>query len=559
MGIFGSNYETRDTVGFIPLFGKDGNTEHDYWVNTVSQAYAQMHGEIDGSTLGSYLLQVNKYMNYSAYEKLGGISETSFTLKSIDEGAADDIVSGNPGYVSTHSTNYVGTFGGLSPDTAVYVCNQQYGVNGINCGDTTNTLEWSWNSIFITNVAYHVQVDTQVATIDITMSDGSHIGPMAVPMMIDAYNIYYNSDDGCVHAQSTPASSIEDGSETTEAHALFVRYKVASVINESKYITAINARIGIPNKEPPEDPDNPAPPEAQTMSEMLDDPTTIMYGITYAAKYEEPFIEIIDQLKAAGTYVVDIEGIDGTPNAGQIVYRPGSFSSLGGGLDPATSLACYINNAIVMYRPPGGEPEDNVDPRYIIPIEFIQDMNMMDKYDAVQNALCFVIHKQEVVHLKWYQTKLFQILMWVGAFAIAVVTQNPMVIVAMLGSTLLQFVNEDLALIVSIAFAVYSLGTGLLSSGTTMAANFANITKLIEAVSKYYFKQSLDDIRADILAGEKENEDIVEQLDEFLSKGIFMPLDHIGNYFDHITESLYNMYDLVYENENYLQLPPTTP
>jgi len=233
--------------------------------------------------------------------------------------------------------------------------------------------------------------------------------------------------------------------------------------------------------------------------------------------------------------------------------------SVGGGVDPLTGLACYINNSLVTYTVPGGEPEDAVDPRYVIPLEYIQKMNLMDKYDAVQNALCFVVHKQTEVKLKWYQTKLFQILMWVGAFAAAILTKNPMIIIAMLGTTLVKFVDEDLAIIIGIAFAVYTLGTGLVTAGTTMASNFANITKLVEAVSRYYFKQSLDDIKAEILEGKTENEDIVEQLDEFLNKGIFMPLDRLGNYYDQVTESLYNMYDAVYETDVYMQLPTTTP
>jgi hypothetical protein len=59
--------------------------------------------------------------------------------------------------------------------------------------------------------------------------------------------------------------------------------------------------------------------------------------------------------------------------------------------------------------------------------------------------------------------------------------------------------------------------------------------------------------------GNLANEEVKEQLEEFYRKGIFMPLDRLGDYFDYTTESLYNMYDVVFENENYLQLPATTP
>ena len=82
---------------------------------------------------------------------------------------------------------------------------------------------------------------------------------------------------------------------------------------------------------------------------------------------------------------------------------------------------------------------------------------------------------------------------------------------------------------------------------------------MIEAVSKYYFSQEFKQLQEEVDAGNEENADILEQLKEFQQRGIFMPLDRIGAYADHITESLYNMYDVVFETENYMQLPPTTP
>ncbi len=554
MGIFGSNYETRDTVGFIPLFNKEPNGEHDYWQNTVGQAYAQSGGELDSNLLGSYLTQVNKYVSYAAYEKLGGTAETNILLVGIDDGSVDDIVSSNPDYTSTHSTNYVGTFSVVDPGTPVYVLNARYGTNGKNCGDLSDTYQWSWNNISIDTI--HYASDNNGATITITMSDATVIQE-PLPLMIDAYNIYYNGSDGCVHTQSTSADSIEtDGG--TDGHALFVRYKVAGIINEDIYIKAINARIGIPNQEPPEDPDNPSPPEAQTMQEMLEDSETIMYGITYAAKYEEPFIEIINRLKALGSYTVYIEGIDGTPEAGTIFYQQGTIQGIDGGVDPLTGLVCYINNNLVKYIDADGNVDENISARYIIPLEEIEKMTMMDKYDAVQNALCFVIHKQTKTRLKWYQTRLFQIVLWVAAFALAA-TGNPTMLVGMAATTMAKAINDDLAIIIGIVFAVYTLGTGLVSSGTTMAGNFANLTKLVEAVSRYYFSQEFKQLQAEVDAGNEENADILDQLKEFQQRGIFMPLDRIGAYADTVTESLYNMYDVVFETENYMQLPSTTP
>ena len=200
------------------------------------------------------------------------------------------------------------------------------------------------------------------------------------------------------------------------------------------------------------------------MQETLDDPDTVLYGITYAAKYEEPFIEVIDRLKASSSYSIFIEGIDGTPEAGTIRYIS---SVLGLGYqDPTTSLTCFINDVPIHLAEPDGGPEDRIDARYIIPLEEIQDMNMMDKYDAVQNALCFVIHKQEIIKLKWYQTRLFQIVLWVAAFALAA-TGNPTMLVGMAATTIAKAINDDLAIIIGIVFAVYTLGTGLVSSGTT--------------------------------------------------------------------------------------------
>ncbi len=555
MSIFGSNYHTVNTVGFIPLFGKEPNGDHDYWLNTVGQAYAQEQGSLDSGVLGSYLLQVNKYLNYAAYEKLGGTSEMVLELRLVDDAAVDAIVSANPDYVSTDGYNYIGSMNMLSPlQTVLFAANSHYGFNGKNCGDISVMEEWHWGTDYILSISAHVDIPNQTVSMTINVTSGSFVVNM--PYILDWYNLYYNSSDGCMNAQSTEAVNVEEVVQPgQEAKGLFVRYKVGGVINESKFIKAINARLGIPNKEPAKDPDDPPPPDAQTMEEILEDSETIMYGITYAAKYEEPFIGIIDMI-TDNTYEMVIDGIDGGEE-GSIIYRTkGDYDSIASGaLDPHTMMTCAINGVDILYRPPVGE---DVEPRYVIPLQYLTKLNLMDKYDAVQNALCFVVHKKTVTKLKWYQTRLFQILLWVAAFALAA-TGNPTLLIGMSATTLAKAINDDLAIIIGIVFAVYTLGTGLVSSSTTMAGNFANLTKLVEAVSKYYFNNEFEMLQAQVDAGNDENEEILEQLQEFKKRGIFMPLDRIGAYADTITGSLYNMYDVVFETENYMQLPPTTP
>jgi len=355
-----------------------------------------------------------------------------------------------------------------------------------------------------------------------------------------------------INEEYLPVENIDDVGIMT------VKYKVAGVINNDKYLKAINARMGLPNRELKKNCEDPelTPEEREecldykTSKELLEDKDLYTQILTYAVYYEEPYIDLIDQLIASGIYQIEVEGIDGGEGT-TITYMPAMGPS-GKYEDFATGMMCQIDGAGVLLNPDEDEIKAGATKkrlRYIIPVEYIQKhINMRDKYNTIENGLCWLIHNQKITKKKWYQTGFFRILVWVVAIAMA--PTNPMMLIGLVGSTIVTGVfGSKAGMVLGIITAIYTLGSSLLSNTYTFTMNtLSMVADLTSKIYSLYFSYQTDNIIDDIKDINDKSKATQEAIDEMQKEALYIPFsDVVDNMFHSMYELLYNeAYSMLY-------------
>lgn len=564
-GDFFNRYEESNNVGFLPLFPEDD--KETYYTNTINQAVAYTK-KIDPPTITSTLLDINKKLSFNGLDALGGTSESPLSIQIIDPDTVLPVVQGIDSSATEVTDTTMG--GGASlfglPSYVYYNNSLNYGP-GIVCGDN---IYWDIGGVYQTDINFTIVDDNGTINWNVDYVDlsGNPSGSQSGSMSRDTqfWMVYYDSSDA-FDCNGTPTFTrflgIDDASmpagEDTDVFVMTVKYKVAGVVNNDKYLKALNARMGLPNRELPKDcEDQDLTPEEladcleyKTKDELLADPDLRSQILTYAVYYEEPYIDVIDALLANGIFYIEVEGVDGGPHT-TIDYHPSTLGLASQYVDPLTGYACFVDGAPVLLNPTQEEIDAGAKQmrgRYIIPLDYIQnELTLREKHDMVENGLCWLMHNQKRTKKKWYQTGFFKILVWVVAFVMAIYGQ-PMMLIGLVGSTIATgLLGQKAGIVFGILMAVWTLGSSLMSSAYTIGINtFSMVANLANQVSRLYFAYALESIKDEAKQLMTEQEATEDAIDDIRKEALYIP-------FSDVVDSIYyTMYDLLY-NQTYDQM-----
>ena len=288
----------------------------------------------------------------------------------------------------------------------------------------------------------------------------------------------------------------------------------------------------------------------KTQDELLADPDLYSQILVYAVPYEEPFIEIIDALFQDGIYSIEIDGIDGGSKV-YIDYLP-LFMGTAKYYDVNTGYGCFVNGNGVLLHPDDDDKNAGAietKARYIIPTEYaMKHLTMKEKYNLVENGLCWMIHNKVVTKKKWYQTGLFMILTFVFAIVLTVYGQ-PMMLIGLVGSTIVSGVFGDKAgIVLGILMAAWTLGTSLISTAYTITMNTLSlIARLANQIARLFFSYKMDDITDEAKSIADEQRATEDAINDIKQEALYIP-------FGDQLESMYiTMYEMLY-NQAYDQM-----
>ena len=175
--------------------------------------------------------------------------------------------------------------------------------------------------------------------------------------------------------------------------------------------------------------------------------------------------------------------------------------------------------------------EDTDEYLYFIPLKYLQKLNMKDKFDYYSDILRFLVYTEEEIKLKWYQTKLFRWIMELLSIAFMFTTGGISGVWKAIAIEAISkgIKNDELV-------ALLSFLRGNINPQMILKLGL-NIKTKKEIKKLKRINEQLKTVR--------------EEMDEYSSKALYMPIDNIGDIYD----SLYQLpYEALYNYDRYYKI-----
>jgi phosphate/sulfate permease len=104
---------------------------------------------------------------------------------------------------------------------------------------------------------------------------------------------------------------------------------------------------------------------------------------------------------------------------------------------------------------------------YIIPIEFLKEQILPDKFKAYERMFNMFMYAEKKVKMKWYQSTFFRFILFIVAIVVAAavgfisVAQAITAVAMQVVNTIIAQIDPRLAAIIGLAFALYSMPTSI--------------------------------------------------------------------------------------------------
>ena len=510
------------------------------WFNDMSQAYGAAGG-VNTPLMGRTQLNINKMFSVPQLKALGHSNDgtVASTITTLDDSNTEAYMQSrgvDPGLTIQSSTQNIA--GGISLfylAEALVTTTYMTTLGAVQTWNIAGTEE----TIAPGGIAIEEETVSGNVKITVTMTGGS------APLVFDNpdRNFVVNIYDGISYNVYSIYSS-SWGGEEEYLDFFFGSYVLEYDVIDDSMITVLNNTFGFRQK------------EIQDSIDAIENggPNVQNMWLCYAMPYEimsAHFPELAERVLAvysSGVVGFTVDGVD-------IAYYNGVngvLPSLGIGERGYTEVANPNN------------PEETNTVPLMIPLNFVADMTVSERYRLKRYALCFITTIQTVTKLKWWETKVFIAIAWAVAIVMAMYGMPQLLALMFKGTVVGQVVHlaslhsQELAIIAGIVAGVLLASPGTftmtLSTNTlSMIANYAN-----QGMKLYFVHQQegmMDEMK-DIQDGIRETEAMIrEQKGRNLYMGIGEQIDGL---FSSVYEDMYSIYTVWYDNQTKPVLPPTT-
>lgn len=584
----GSKKKTIRGIGYSKLYADQEKL--DLYNQALIQSVASFNTS-DPMVIGTQLLDINKSYQYRAFEKLEGASYGAMQIVTIDQDLLfDQLLAYDPlaltivnqstsstpsAYGPYHLTrNYGRSLEGDCPNTRTWLVNGNRVViiecrsltdsNGIKSIEVDVGTCFEDTSTYIETLTYPY-ISSSIVEVEYTYSGTQDFYYDFLVDAISDYLIDTNNNYLVQESQTTDVTSrfeyIEEDTAVTLGDGtgtfLTAMYKTNFIPNTSRYIKAINSRLGIPNRDVDKD-DSPCEgylfredceaymasdayegTGGDSFQDVIDNEETKHIMLTYAVPYKDPYKEIIDTLLGTDGYLIQLkDGIN-------IQWRKTDNIKQA---DPETGYA-MIFDYYPLELTNDDEELTNLEVQYMIPMEWLLlNRTLVQKYGDLKESSTMIVYSQKTVKIKWYQTGLMQVIMGAIGLLVFIFTGNPAILIGLAVGYVVSKLNLSPALeaIIGVVLAVVTMGSSL--AAMTFSNMFNLVLGIVQKLANAYFKMEIASIKDDMEEIDEDIEATEDAINEMQRKGIYIPLDNIQNYYD----AQYTMqYDIYEDGYNY--------
>ena len=540
----GSSTKTVKNLGFAKFIPED----KDLYTEAINKTVGQAH-TIDAMFLGMSLMNINKSFNYRAFEKLDGATNTSATYSHISLKEMYTYFSipcvREPSELKS-STELKDKFFVNKPPTDWHTGSDE-GYVLDDAGNSYTVTYSGFTALPTGQIEATVRDSRDAAGVTTTETQPGTSRKVVVLTMVEVPGVKYR------YRRLDMDSAITTLNDSLTF--LSIMYKGNFKENTSRYIKAMNAQLGIPQRTPKKGDDDPA---ADSFEGALANPEYKVMMLTYAVPYEEPYKDLIDEMygtggysfeispRAAGMGTTKIEFGSGAQNF-QLVMDPDHptdycKSSVKGGI--GTSPWMTIDGERMTVESPDV-------PQYMLPIEYFKhDRTMIEKYDDLREAMTLFVFAQKTVKLSWWQTGLFKIFTYIVMVAIAVYSGNWQILAISFGSTLVaKIFGAKIGAIFNLIMALYSFGTSLANGGLTGLQMFTSVANIASLAFNVYVIDRMEQIQAKAEALDEEMEDHEDEIGDMTKTAVNISTlsDKNDAFYAIAYESVYAAYDEAYD------------
>lgn len=513
----GSSSKTVKDSSYIKMFPEDV----DLWNRAVNQ-YVANAKSIDSAYLSQALMQVNDNFNYAAFSKLDGATYTGYSKVVFDE---SDI----PSHIT--DTDYISVLDYNISDTiesyGAYWLYQTYGAPayGICTG------KWSWNvsgqDVYPSGGILKIDPNTGTKSFDIYLSicDGTVVDTQNYAFIESNILIARYDYSG---TQTDPfyrnAYLLEDDMSTTESTSndipfLTIPYKTNFKKNTDRYIRALNARLGIPNRIVGD--------TKGTMLEAIEDDKVRDMILTYAFPMEGDYEDIIKETIGSSGYVLQVKG---------------AYIRVQESID---SWKTTINGVAI------ADPDDM---QFPVPLQWLmRERTLRQKHTDLKNGFTMLVAAQDEIEVAWYQTGFFKILTFALVIVYTIYTGDIRALALMMTSYAINAIIDDpfIAQIINTVIAVYTFDVSAVASLNTVA----QVLNIIDNLSRFYFIPATQNAQDTLEDLDEKTEEAKDRIAEMTHEGLYIPLDSISNFYDNRYSMQYEIYNMMYDYDKIYYTP----
>ncbi len=308
---------------------------------------------------------------------------------------------------------------------------------------------------------------------------------------------------------------------------LTMNYKIDGEETDNKYRKVVDGIFGLSDG---------------TLEGSLNDDDIKDFFLTYAAEWtsdktdwQSEYDEMIRKLmgydaSASVGYEVnwDVEGF-----AQSVRYEEVETSS-------GTGYRMYINDERLINGTIGDE--DFQRNQYMIPLNMLWDRTMREQYNDLKVLLTFFAYAVKKVKVKWYQTWLFQALMWVIAVVMAAHGSYGLLVGMLAGEVMKRLpFSAEIKQALGIVIGLLTQNWNQVLSSTLTTISF--VADIASKLLSLYFRTQIAGITDEIKEIGSETKEVADAIAEMARQTIYAPMDAIDDVYD----SIYNMVDKAYD------------
>lgn len=326
--------------------------------------------------------------------------------------------------------------------------------------------------------------------------------------------------------------------QLTDNLFMIMNYRVNGVDTDDKYKKIINTIMGLSDG---------------TLDSALSDKDIKSFFLTYSSQwtYDEDMWQ-----SQYGHLIEDMMNWSVPEDSGYDVYwvHDGVAMSVRYVRKPRTDgtdgIAMYINGVEYV--------NDNNPPiQYMLPVEFFQKRIMVDQYKDLAILLTFFAYVEKEVKLKWYQTWIFRAILWIVAVVLAIYGM-PAMLIGMLSAEVVKRlpISDKTKMILNVALSIITMNPSAIMANIFTAVSF--VLNIASQLLTFYFKSMLEGFKEELKELDDKTKEVAKAIAEISRKGIYFPLDAIGEIYDNIYELPYKAVDAMYNYDDKIEVDVLT-